>query len=49
MLKVYTCSIRPIVEYAAQVWEDIPAYLSDAIEAIQRRALTIKYLVINKP
>ena len=29
------------VEYAAQVWQDVPAYLSDAIESIQRRALRI--------
>ena len=41
MLKVYTCNIRSVLEYAAQVWQDIPAYLSDAIESIQRRALRI--------
>ena len=39
MLKVYTYNIRLVLEYAAQVWQDIPAYLSDAIESIQRRAL----------
>ena len=39
MLKVYTYNIRSVFEYAAQVWQDIPAYLSDAIESIQRRAL----------
>ena len=43
MLKVYTCNIRSVLEYAAQVWQDIPAYLSDAIESIQRRALRIKF------
>ena len=32
MLKVYTYNIRSVLEYAAQVWQDIPAYLSDAIE-----------------
>ena len=32
MLKVYTYKIRSVLEYAAQVWQDIPAYLSDAIE-----------------
>ena len=32
--------VRPS-EYAAQVWRVIPAYLSDAIESIQRRGLTI--------
>ena len=36
MLKIYTY-IRSALEYAAQVWQDIPAYLSDAIESIQRR------------
>ena len=41
MLKVYTYNIRLVLEYAAQVWQDIPAYLSDAIESIQRRALRI--------
>ena len=41
MLKVYTCNIRSISEYAVQVWQDIPAYLSDAIESIQKRALRI--------
>ena len=38
MLKVYTCNVTSILEYAAQVWQNIPAYLSDAIESIQRRA-----------
>ena len=33
MLKVYTCNIRSISEYAVQVWQDIPAYLSGAIES----------------
>ena len=41
MLKVYTYNIRSVLEYAAQVWQDIPAYLSDSIESIQRRALRI--------
>ena len=30
-----------MLEYAAQVWQDIPAYLSDAIKSIQGRALRI--------
>ena len=41
ILKIYTCNIRSVLEYAVQVWQDIPAYLSDAIESIQRRALRI--------
>ena len=39
MLKVYTYNMRLVLEYAAQVWQDIPAYLFDAIESLQRRAL----------
>ena len=41
MLKVYTCNIRSVLEYAVEVWQDIPTYLSNAIEYIQRRALKI--------
>ena len=41
MLKVYTYNIRLVLEYAAQVWQDIPAYLFDAIESLQRGALRI--------
>ena len=41
MLKVYTYNIRWVLEYAAQLWQDIPAYLFDAIESLQRRALRI--------
>ena len=41
MLKVYTYNIRSVLEYAVQVWQDIPVYLSDATESIQRRALRI--------
>ena len=41
MLKLYTYNIRLVLEYAAQVWQDIPAFLSDAIESIERRALRI--------
>ena len=41
ILKVYLSNVRSVLEYAVQVWQDIPAYLSDAIESIQRRALRI--------
>ena len=41
ILKVYLCNVRSVLEYAVQVWQDIPAYLSDVIESIQRRALRI--------
>ena len=29
ILKVYLCNIRSVLEYAVQVWQDIPAYLTD--------------------
>ena len=33
---------RPVLEYACQVWQiNIPNYLSDDIERVQRRALKI--------
>ena len=44
MLKVYTCIIRSVLEYAVEVWQDIPTYLFDVIESIQRRALKITVL-----
>ena len=43
MLKVLRSSVRPILEYAEQVWQDIPDYLSDRIESVQKRALKIIY------
>ena len=36
MLKVYTYNMRLVLEYAAQVLQDIPAYLFDAIESLLR-------------
>ena len=41
LLKVFRSSVRPILEYAVQVWQDIPDYLSDRIETVQKRALKI--------
>ena len=39
---VYTTEIRPVLEYACQVWHfNISGYLSDDIERFQRRALRI--------
>ena len=40
---MYISNVRSILEYAIQVWQDIPEYLSDRIECIQRRALKIIY------
>ena len=41
ILRVYTTTIRPILEYAAPVWQAILPNLSDKIESIQKRALHI--------
>ena len=43
MLKVLGSSVRPILEYAVQVWHDILDYLSDRIESVQKPALKIIY------
>ena len=42
LITVYTTIIRPVLEYAFQVWHfNIQEYLSEDIEKIQRRALRI--------
>ena len=43
ILKVYLTTIRPILEYGMQVWQDIPEFLSNKLESIQKRALRIIY------
>ena len=42
-LKVYRGNVRLILEYALQVWQNIPVYLSERIEAVQKRAFKIIY------
>ena len=40
LVKVYCTCVRPILEYACQVWHNnLPVYLSNQIEQIQKRAL----------
>ena len=42
LITVYRTCTRPILEYCNQIWHfNIPAYLSNDIERIQRRALKI--------
>ena len=43
MLKVFRNRVRPILEYAVQVWQDIPGSLTDRVEFLQKRALKIIY------
>ena len=43
MLRIYLGSVRPVLEYAVPVWQDIPVYLSEAIQRVQKRALNIIY------
>ncbi len=39
LIVVYTTVIRPVLEYACQVWHyNIQKYLSEDIEKIQKRA-----------
>ena len=35
ILKVYFTTIRPILEYGVQVWQDIPEFLSNKLESIK--------------
>ena len=42
LIQVYTTCIRPVLEYACQVWNfNSPDYLKEEIERIQKRALRI--------
>ena len=43
MLKVFRSSVRPILEYAVQVWQDITDHLSDRTESVLKRAFKIIY------
>ena len=41
IVKVYLTTIRPLLEYGVQVWQDIPEFLSNVLESIKKRALKI--------
>ena len=44
LLTIYKSVIRPVLEYACQVWlSSLPKYLSDKIETVQKRALKSIY------
>ena len=39
ILKIYKSTVRPILEYAVQVWQNIPGYLSDRVETMRHSCL----------
>ena len=41
IVKVYFSLIQSILEYAVPAWTNIPLYLEDAMESIQKRALAV--------
>ena len=44
LVSIYCTLVRPLLEYACPIWHSsLPQYLTDSIEAIQRRALRIIY------
>ena len=38
LAKVFVAIVRPILEYAVSVWQNIPEFLASTIENIQKRA-----------
>ena len=47
LAKVYTTIVRPVLEYAAPVWQNIPDFLSYKIESIQKGAMRIIFPLMN--
>ena len=41
IVKVHRSLVRSILQYAVPAWANIPFYLEDAIESIQKRALAV--------
>ena len=41
LVGIYCALIRSVLEYAAPLWSGLPVYLSDVLEAVQRRAMRI--------
>ena len=40
-LTTYLTKIRPLLEYASQIWGGLPAYLASELQAVQNRSLDI--------
>ena len=47
LVGIYCALIRSVLEYAAPVWSGLPVYLSDVLEAVQRRAMRIIFQHAN--
>ena len=47
LAKVYTTVVRPALEYAAPVWQNIPDFLSYKIESIQKMAMRMIFPLMN--
>ena len=46
LVSVYIIVVRPLLEYTCHVWQtNLPQYLSDHVEVIQKRALNVFFLV----
>ena len=43
LISIYCSTIRSVLEYASPVWAALPAYLSDHLEQVQRKALYIAF------
>ena len=43
LVGIYRALIRSVLEYAVPVWSGLPVYLSEVLEAVQRRAMRIIY------
>ena len=43
LISVYCSTIRSVLEYPSPVWAALPAYLSDLLEQVQRKALYIVF------
>ena len=41
LVGIYCALIRSVLEYAAPVWSGLPVYLTEVLEAVQRRAMRI--------
>ena len=45
ILKVYSTTVRPVLENVVPKWQAIPGSLSDTIESVQNRVLKIIFPV----